>query len=90
MNSNLETIIFSNLESIFNFAIIDCPNLKNILVSDIKGISIPFKTCKYRLGRQNGIVSFVGEKSLNLWKKRNTSVRFFELTESDKQKYNLN
>lgn len=88
--TNLETIIFSNLESIFNFAIIDCPNLKNILVSDIKGISIPFKTCKYRLGRQNGIVSFVGEKSLNLWKKRNTSVRFFELTESDKQKYNLN
>jgi len=85
--TNLEEIVFSNLESVFNFAITDCPNLKKILVSKISNISIPFKTCKYRIGRQEGIVSFVGEKSLNLWKKRNSTVRFFELTDEDRKKF---
>ena len=88
-NTALEEIIFLNLDSAFDFAIADCPNLKSILVSNISNISIPFKTCKYRLGRQEGIVSFVGEKSLNLWKKRNRRVRFFELTDEDKKKYNI-
>lgn len=50
---------------------------------------MPFKTCKYRLGRKTGVVSFVGEKSLVLWKKKNNNIRFFELTEEDKRKYNL-
>lgn len=85
--TNLQEIVFSNLESVFNFAITDCPNLKNIYVSKISNISIPFKTCKYRIGRQEGIVSFVGEKSLTLWKKRNSTVRFFELTEEDRKKF---
>jgi len=88
--TSLEEIIFSDIESAFNFAITDCPHLKRILISNISNISIPFKVCKYRLGRQEGIVSFVGEKSLNLWKKRNSTVRFFELTEEDKKKYNVN
>lgn len=87
--TKLEQITFSNIDSAFNFAITDCPHLKDIIVSNI-GISIPFKTCKYRIGRKNGIVSFVGENSLNLWKKRNSTVRFFELTEEDKKKYNIN
>lgn len=85
--TNLEEIVFSNLESVFNFAITDCPHLKHIYVSKIGDISIPFKTCKYRIGRQEGIVSFVGEKSLNLWKKRNSTVRFFELTDEDRKKF---
>lgn len=84
--TNLEQIVFSNIETAFNFAITDCPNLKNIFVSNISNISIPFKTCKYRLGREEGIVSFVGEKALNLWKKRSTTIRFFELTEEEKKK----
>lgn len=88
--TNLEEIVFPNIDLAFNFAITDCPKLKRILISDISGIQIPFKTCKYRLGRQEGIVSFVGEKALNLWKKRNTTIRFFELTAEDKKKYNVN
>ena len=81
-------INFYNIESAFNFAIIDCPHLKKIFISNI-GIEIPFKTCKYRLGRKSGIVSFVGEKALILWKKRNNNIRFFELIEEDKKKYDL-
>ncbi len=88
--TNLEEIVFLNSESAFNFAIIDCPKLKRILVSSISNISVPFKTCKYRLGRQEGIVTFVGEKALNLWRKRNKNIRFFELTDEDKKKYNIN
>lgn len=87
--TNLEEIVFPNIDSAFNFAITDCPKLKRILVSNIPEIQIPFKTCKYRLGRQEGIVSFVGEKSLNLWKKKNSTVRFFELTSEDIKKYNI-
>ncbi len=85
--TNLEEIVFKNIDSVFDFAITDCPNLKKILVSDIQEIEIPFKTCKYRAGRQEGIVSFVGEKSLNLWKKKNTAIRFFELTKEDIEKF---
>lgn len=88
-DTSLEEIVFYNLKNAFNFAIVDCPYLKNIYVSNIAGIRIPFKTCKYRLGRQEGIVSFIGEKALNLWKKRNSNIRFFELTDEDKRKYNL-
>lgn len=87
--TNLEEIVFSDIESVFNFAIVDCPFLKRIFVSNVSNISIPFKTCKYRFGRQEGIVSFVGAKSLNLWKKKNNSIRFFELTEEDRSKYNI-
>lgn len=88
--TKLEEIIYKDIDDAFNFAIIDCPFLKRILISNLSNISIPFKTCKYRLGRQEGIVSFVGEKSLNLWKKKNSTIRFFELTEEDKKKYNIN
>lgn len=88
--TSLEEITFANIESAFNFAITNCPNLKRILVSDIPGMEVPFKTCKYRLGREDGIVSFVGENSLSLWKKKNTTIRFFELTDEDKKKYNMN
>lgn len=84
--TNLEQIVFPDIETAFNFAITDCPKLKNIVVSNISNISIPFKTCKYRLGREEGIVSFVGEKALNLWKKRSTTIRFFELTDEEKKK----
>lgn len=84
--TNLEQIVFPDIEIAFNFAITDCPKLKNIVVSNISNISIPFKTCKYRLGREEGIVSFVGEKALNLWKKRSTTIRFFELTDEEKKK----
>lgn len=85
--TNLEEIVFPNIDSAFNFAITDCPKLKRILVANIPGIQVPFKTCKYRLGRQEGIVFFVGEKALNLWKKRNSTIRFFELTAEDMKKY---
>lgn len=85
--TNLEEITFSNIESAFNFAITNCPNLQKIYISNIPGMEVPFKTCKYRLGREEGIVAFVGENSLRLWKKRNTTVRFFELTEEDMKKY---
>lgn len=88
--TNLEKIVFPNIDSAFNFAITDSPKLKRILVSNISDIQIPFKICKYRLGRQEGIVAFVGEKSLNLWKKRNGTIRFFELTTEDKNKYKIN
>lgn len=88
--TKLEEIVFSDIESAFNFAIINCPYLKKILISSLSNISIPFKTCKYRLNRQEGIVTFVGEKSLNLWKKKNSTIRFFELTDEDKKKYNIN
>lgn len=87
--TKLEEIIYKDIDDAFNFAIIDCPFLKQILISNLSNVSIPFKTCKYRLGRQEGIVSFVGEKSLNLWKKKNSTIRFFELTEEDKKKYNI-
>ncbi len=87
--TKLEEIVFSDIESAFNFAIINCPYLKNILISNLSNISIPFKTCKYRLGRQEGIVTFVGEKSLKLWKKKNSTIRFFELTDEDNKKYNI-
>ena len=88
--TNLEKITFASLKSTFEFAISDCPTLKNICVSEVSGASVPFKICKYRLGRQEGIVSFVGEQSLNLWKKKNSTIRFFELTENDKEKYGIN
>lgn len=86
-NTNLEELVFVNVESAFDFAITDCPHLKSIIISSIPELKIPFKVCKYRFGRREGIVSFVGEKSLSLWKKRNRGVRFFELTEEEKQKY---
>lgn len=87
--TNLEEIIFPNIDFAFNFAITDCPSLKRILISNIPGIQIPFKVCKYRLGREEGIVAFIGEKSLNLWKRKNNSIRFFELTNEDIKKYNI-
>lgn len=80
--TNLKEVVFPNIESAFKFAITDCPHLETIKISNIPGITIPFKVCKYRLGRQEGTVAFVGETSLNLWKKRNSSIRFFE-TEND-------
>lgn len=88
-DSGLEKITFASLDSAFNFAIADCPTLKDIQIATIPGKSIPFKICKYRLGRQEGIVSYIGEKSLNLWKKKNGTIRFFELTEDDKKKFKL-
>ena len=88
-DSGLEKITFASLDSAFNFAITDCPTLKDIQIATIPGKSIPFKICKYRLGRQEGIVSYIGEKSLNLWKKKNGTIRFFELTEDDKKKFKL-
>ena len=88
-NTSLEKITFASLKSVFEFVVVDCPTLNSICVSEI-GISVPFKTCKYRLGRQEGIVSFVGENSLNLWKKRNSTIRFFELTDTDREKYGIN
>ncbi len=88
--TSLEKITFASLESAFNFAISDCPTLKTIQISSIPGKKIPFRTCKYRLGRQEGIVSFVGEKALSLWKKKNGTIRFFELTEEDKNKFKIN
>ncbi len=87
--TNLEEIVFPDIETAFNFAITDCPNLKNIRISNLSNISVPFKVCKYRAGRQDGIVTFTGENSLNLWKKKNSNVRFFELTDEDKKKHNL-
>ena len=87
--SGLEKITFASLQSAFDFAIADCPTLKNIQISNIPNKNIPFKTCKYRLGRQEGIVSFIGEHSLNLWKKKNGTIRFFELTEDDKKRFKL-
>ncbi len=87
--TNVEQITFPSIETAFNFAIVDCPTLKEILVSKFPKITLPFKICKYRLGRQEGIVSFIGEKSLNLWKKKNSTIRFFELTDEDKKKYSI-
>ncbi len=88
-NTGLEEIVYPDIESAFNFVITNCPSLNKITVSCLNNISIPFKICKYRLGREEGIVTFVGEKSLNLWKKRNGTIRFFELTEDDKAKYKI-
>lgn len=87
--SNLEKITFASIENAFSFAISDCPTLKTIQIASIPGKKIPFRTCKYRLGRQEGIVSFVGENALNLWKKKNGTIRFFELTEEDKKKFKI-
>lgn len=87
--TNLEEIVFPTIDSTFNFAITDCPHLKRILVSNIPSIEIPFEICKYRLGREEGIVTFVGEKALNLWKKKNANVRFFELTDEDRKRYDI-
>ncbi len=87
--TSLEEINFLNLETAFDFAITNCPTLRKISITNISNLSIPFKTCKYILGREEGIVSFIGEKALSLWKKRNTAIRFFELTEEDKRAYNL-
>ena len=83
----LKQIIYPNLDTAFNFAIADCPRLENIFISNLQNISLPFKVCKYRLGREEGIVSFIGEKALSLWKKRNSTIRFFELTEDDKKRF---
>lgn len=88
-DTNLEEVTFPDIESASNLAITDCPNLKSINISNFSNITIPFKVCKYRYGRQEGIVAFVGEDALNLWKKKNSNVRFFELTEDDKKKYNI-
>ena len=85
--TNLKQIIYPTLDTAFNFAIADCPKLENIYISNLHNISIPFNVCKYRLGRTEGIVAFVGEKALSLWKKRNSTIRFFELTEEDKIKF---
>ena len=87
--TSLEKITFASIENAFCFAISDCPTLKTIQISSIPGKKIPFRTCKYRLGRQEGIVSFVGENALNLWKKKNGTIRFFELTEEDKKKFKI-
>lgn len=87
--TSLEKITFASIENAFSFAISDCPTLKTIQIANIPGKRIPFRTCKYRLGRQEGIVSFVGENALNLWKKKNGTIRFFELTEEDKKKIKL-
>ena len=88
--TSLEKVTFASIENAFNFAIADCPTLKTIQISNIPGKKIPFRTCKYRLGRQEGIVSFIGENALNLWKKKNGTIRFFELTEEDKKKFKIN
>lgn len=85
----LEKITFASIENAFSFAISDCPTLKTIQIASIPGKKIPFRTCKYRLGRQEGIVSFVGENALSLWKKKNGTIRFFELTEEDKKKFKI-
>lgn len=87
--TGLEKISFASTENAFSFAISDCPTLKTIQIASIPGKKIPFRTCKYRLGRQEGIVSFVGENALNLWKKKNGTIRFFELTEEDKKKFKI-
>ncbi len=88
-NTDLREILFPKVENIYNYAIVDCPKLENIYVSDIACMSIPFKICKYVLGKQEGIVSFVGKNALELWKKRNSSIRFFELTEEEKEFYKV-
>lgn len=85
--TNLKQVIFPNLDTAFNFAIANCPFLESIYISNLQNISLPFKVCKYRLGREEGVVTFVGEKALTLWKKRNASIRFFELTDEDKIKF---
>lgn len=87
--TSLEKITFGSIENVFSFAIADCPNLKSISFSSVPNKKIPFRTCKYRLGRQEGIVSFVGENALTLWKKKNGTIRFFELTEEDKKKFKI-
>ncbi len=87
--TSLEKITFASIDNAFSFAISDCPTLKTIQISSIPGKKIPFRTCKYRLGRQEGIVSFVGESALSLWKKKNGTIRFFELTEEDKKKFKI-
>lgn len=87
--TNLEKITFASIENAFSFAISDCPTLKTIQIASIPGKKISFRTCKYRLGRQEGIVSFVGENALSLWKKKNGTIRFFELTEEDKKKFKI-
>ena len=85
--TKLKQIIYPTLDTAFNFAIADCPKLENIYISNLQNISIPFNVCKYRLGRNEGIVAFTGEKSLSLWKKKNSTIRFFELTDEDKNKF---
>lgn len=85
--TKLKQIIYPTLDTAFNFAIADCPKLENIYISNLQNISIPFNVCKYRLGRNEGIVAFTGEKALTLWKKKNSTIRFFELTDEDKNKF---
>jgi len=86
-NTDLREMLFPKIENIYNYAIVDCPKLENIYVADIACMAVPFKMCKYVFGKEEGIVSFVSKTALELWKKRNSSIRFFELTEEEKEFY---
>ena len=88
-DSNLQEILFPKIENVYNYAIVNCPKLENIYVADIACMAIPFKVCKYVLGKEEGIVSFVGKTALELWKKKNSGVRFFELSQEEKEFYNV-
>ena len=87
-NTNLEMIVFPNIDSITNFGFTNCYNLKEIRIKDLNTM-IPYKMCKYRIGRIEGILTYTGEKALSLWKKKNSNVRFFELTDYDYKKYSI-
>lgn len=87
-NTNLEMIVFPNIDSVTNFGFTNCYNLKEIRIKDLNTM-IPYKMCKYRIGRIEGILTYTGEKALSLWKKKNSNVRFFELTDYDYKKYSI-
>ena len=74
--TKLKQIIYPTLDTAFNFAIADCPKLENIYISNLQNISIPFNVCKYRLGRNEGIVAFTGEKALSLWKTHVNPIKY--------------
>ena len=87
-NTDLEMIIFPNIDSVTNFGFTNCYNLKEIRIKDLDTM-IPYKMCKYRIGRIEGILTYTGEKALSLWKKKNSNIRFFELTDYDYKKYSI-
>lgn len=60
--TKLKKISFPDMESVFNFAITDCPFLMGVCVSSISDIEIPFKVCKYRFRKTRGNCVFCWSK----------------------------
>ena len=87
-DSPVETIIFPSIDDVSNFGFTNCSSIREIRINNLNTM-IPYRICKYRIGRIEGILTYTGEKALSLWKKKNSNIRFFELTDYDYEKYSI-